>query len=377
MVIKIIKRISAVTGKTSLQLEYYMGYYKDENGKIKHKRKYETLKYFLYSKPKTIIEKEHNRINLEMAEAVKARRILAFQNNYYNFYINSDDDTRLLDYIGKLTENRKESRGNYGNWYGMMTHLRGYCNRYQDIMLGSVDREFVIGFKNYLEKSAKMQSGANLAPGSQKSYFVKFKAALNQAVEDGSIAHSPASDVKPVQVQDIHREYLTLEELQALVKTDCRIPILKRAFLFSCLTGLRWSDINKLIWREIQEFDGMMRVVFRQKKTKGFEYLDISNQAVKYLGKRGKPDAPVFADLRYSAWNNIVLRRWSADAGINKRVTFHCGRHTFAVMQLALGTEIYTVSKLLGHKELKTTQIYAQIIDKKKREAVNRIPEIG
>ena len=120
----------------------------------------------------------------------------------------------------------------------------------------------------------------------------------------------------------------------------------------------------------------MTRVVFRQKKTKGFEYLDISDQAVKYLGERGKPDERVFIGLKYSAWHNMALQRWCMDAGINKTITFHCGRHTFAVLQLSLGTEIYTVSKLLGHKELKTTEVYARILDEKKREAVNKIPEL-
>jgi hypothetical protein len=64
-------------------------------------------------------------------------------------------------------------------------------------------------------------------------------------------------------------------------------------------------------------------------------------------------------------------------AGITKDITFHCARHTFAVLQLTLGTEIFTLSKLLGHSELKTTQIYAKIIDEKKREAVNKIPDIS
>ena len=122
--------------------------------------------------------------------------------------------------------------------------------------------------------------------------------------------------------------------------------------------------------------DGGTRIVFRQKKTKGLEYLDITGQAVRYMGQRGKADERVFAGLKYSAWHNLALREWCLKAGITKHITFHCGRHTFAVLQLSLGTEIYTVSKLLGHRELKTTQVYAQIMDEKKREAVNRIPEL-
>ena len=182
--------------------------------------------------------------------------------------------------------------------------------------------------------------------------------------------------VKATRTEDVHREYLTIEELQRLVKTDCSYPVLKDAFIFSCLTGMRWSDINKLTWGEVQEFDGGTRVVFRQKKTRGLEYLDISEQAVRSMGPRGRAAERVFSGLKYSAWHNLALREWCMKAGITKHITFHCGRHTFAVLQLSLGTEIYTLSKLLGHRELKTTQVYAQIMDEKKREAVNRIPEL-
>ena len=239
-----------------------------------------------------------------------------------------------------------------------------------------VDKKFVEGFKTYLAKQAKTKSNTALSTNSQSSYFLKLKAALNRAVEEGIIPHSPAMSVKPAHIEDVHREYLTFDELQRLAKTECPYPVLKDAFLFSCLTGMRWSDINKLTWAEVQEFDGGTRIVFRQKKTKGLEYLDIAGQAVRYMGQRGKADERVFAGLKYSAWHNLALREWCLKAGITKHITFHCGRHTFAVLQLSLGTEIYTVSKLLGHRELKTTQVYAQIMDAKKREAVNRIPEL-
>lgn len=133
--------------------------------------------------------------------------------------------------------------------------------------------------------------------------------------------------VKPAHVEDVHREYLTFDELQRLAKTECPYPVLKDAFLFSCLTGMRWSDINKLTWAEVQEFDGGTRIVFRQKKTKGLEYLDITGQAVRYMGQRGKADERVFAGLKYSAWHNLALREWCLKAGITKHITFHSRRH--------------------------------------------------
>lgn len=374
MEIKIRQKPQRTTGKTSLVLEYYYGYTRDDEGRIKHHRKFETLEYYLYTAPKNKLERDHNKVNLEMAEKVKVKRLLAEQNEQYGFAVKYKIRTNLVEYIKGMIEQRKESPGNWGNWDSALKHLVAYAGT--NTTFEMVDKKFVEGFKTYLAKQAKTKSGTALSTNSQSSYFLKLKAALNQAVEDGIIPHSPAMSVKPAHVEDVHREYLTFDELQRLAKTECQYPVLKDAFLFSCLTGMRWSDINKLTWAEVQEFDGSTRIVFRQKKTKGLEYLDITDQAVRYMGQRSKADGRVFAGLKYSAWHNLALREWCLKAGITKHITFHCGRHTFAVLQLSLGTEIYTVSKLLGHRELKTTQVYAQIMDAKKREAVNRIPEL-
>jgi integrase len=150
--------------------------------------------------------------------------------------------------------------------------------------------------------------------------------------------------------------------------------LLKKAFIFSALTGLRWSDIEKLIWSEIQHSKEMGYYIrFRQKKTKGAETLPISEQARELLGEKGEQNDQIFKGLHYSAWSNLKLQQWVMKAGIPKNITFHSARHTYATLQLTLGTDIYTVSKLLGHKELKTTQIYAKVIDDKKKEAANRI----
>lgn len=159
-----------------------------------------------------------------------------------------------------------------------------------------------------------------------------------------------------------------------MVPVECELPELKKAFLFSALTGLRWSDIEKLKWSEIQHSnDYGYYIRFRQKKTKGAETQPISEQAVSLLGERKEPDDKIFDALHYSAWSNLKLQQWIYKAGIHKDITFHCARHTYATLQLTLGTDIYTVSKMLGHKELRTTQIYAKIIDEKKHEAANKI----
>ncbi len=142
------------------------------------------------------------------------------------------------------------------------------------------------------------------------------------------------------------------------------------------MTGLRWSDIHKMVWNEVHEFDDGHRIIFNQKKTGGLQYLDLSERAYQLLEEKNEPDQRVFKGLKYSAWNNAALLQWVLKAGITKHITFHSGRHTFAVLQLTNGTDIYTLSKLLGHSELKTTQIYADIIELKRKEAMRRIPDI-
>ena len=126
------------------------------------------------------------------------------------------------------------------------------------------------------------------------------------------------------------------------------------------------------------ELNGRTRLIFCQKKTGGQEYLDITQQAADLLGDLGdhKPTDNVFGYILYPSETNSKLRMWALRAGIDKHLSFHCGRHTFAVLMLTLGTDIYTVSKLLGHRELKTTQIYAKIVEAKKQEAMDNFPEI-
>ena len=169
------------------------------------------------------------------------------------------------------------------------------------------------------------------------------------------------------------RPHLSIDELKAVSKVECRYPVLKRAFIFSCLTGLRWSDVQKLTWSEVEQSSEGWRIVFHQKKTEGLQYLDIPDNAIQYLQAPKEPELRVFKGLKYSSYMNVALQRWMMEAGITKNITFHCARHTFAVLQLTLGTDIYTLSKLLGHKNLKTTQIYADILDHKKKEASNRL----
>lgn len=369
------KRKQTKDGSTSLYLEIYKGTTTTPEGKTKVLRDYEYLNLYLFDKARNPIDKQRNKETLLLAESIKAKRELEIKNGQYGFTSGFKARTNFVEYFREQAAKRLQSKGNYGSWDSSLKHLISFAG--EKVTFREVDTAFCERFKEYLTSEAKTSSGKNLSSSSVSSYFNKFRACLKKAVQDKIILSNPCSEVSTPKVIQNKREHLTMDELRTAAKAECRYEILKKAFLFSCLTGLRWSDIQKLQWSEVQELDEGWRIVFHQKKTKGLQYLDISDQARSYLGESGKPNERVFTGLKYSSYMNVALSQWMMRAGITKQITFHCARHTFAVLQLTLGTEIYTLSKLLGHSELRTTQIYAEIVDDKKREAVNKIPDIN
>jgi integrase len=165
--------------------------------------------------------------------------------------------------------------------------------------------------------------------------------------------------------------------VKRLVETKCDQPVLKDAFLFCVLTGLRWSDIAHLTWEEVKgsDFDGWY-LHFKQRKTKLYNVLPITPQAKELLGECIESNQLIFKDLKYSSKTSIELCRWAIAAGISKKITFHSGRHTHATLLLSHGVDIYTVSRLLGHKHVTSTERYAHMTDAKKIEAIAKLQEI-
>ena len=369
------KRKQTKDGSISLYLEIYKGTTTTPDGKVKNLRDYEYLNIYLIDKPKTPTEKQSNKETLQFAESVKAKRELEIKNGLYGFTNQFKQSTNFIEYFTDQMEKRKQSVGNYGNWDSTLKHLIKFAGT--KVSFREIDQTFCENFRDFLIKTAKKKSGQPLSSSSVSSYFNKFRACLKEAVKKKIILSNPATDVSNPKVIESIIEYLTLDEIKAIVKAECKIPILKRAFLFSCLTGLRWIDINKLKWSMIQNTNEGWRYTFHQQKTKGLQYLDISDQAGIYLGEPGDPNQRVFTGLKYSTYMNAAILEWMMKAGITKHITFHCARHSFSVLQMTLGTEIFTLSKLLGHSQLKTTLIYEKIIDEKKREAVNKIPDIN
>lgn len=333
-----------------------------------------------------ILQKQHNTNTLKIAEQIRQTREKQLNGNEAL----TDLERRLLEkdkkeqaeikvlkerdfleYFKTLAFKRKDS--NHDNWVSAYNYLETFTNG--NLKFADLNEKFCDEFKEYLLTTKSIKSNkVTLAQNSAVSYFNKLKAALKQAYKDGYLQTDLNAKIEPIKQAETRRNFLTIEELNSLVKTECNNPLLKSAALFSALTGLRFADIKKLVWGEIEFVanDGYV-IRFTQQKTKRVEDLQISEQAYSLLGERKEPTDKVFPGLTYSAYENKHLFQWIGAAGITKDITFHCFRHTFATLQLSKGTDIYTVSKMLGHRDLKTTQIYAKIIDQTKRDAADKI----
>ena len=367
------KKISK--GRKSLYLDFYPAIPHPITGKPTRR---EFLGLYLYEKPKTPIYKQHNDDTLSIAESIRQKRD-NFLNKpeIYSQYekeqlrIKEQGEKCFVEYFEKLTNKRKAS--NHDNWVSALNYLKSFTGG--SVSFSDINESYLEDFKEYLlTTKSKKSVKTTLSQNSAVSYFNKVKATLKQAYKDGILQHDLNGKIKPIKAAETRREYLTLDELNKLVKTPCNNEIMKRAALFSALTGLRFSDIQKMIWSEIEYIEGQGYFLnFDQKKTKGVEVLPISEQAFSFLGERKEPKNKVFEGLEYSAYHNKHLFQWIGAAGITKDITFHCFRHTYATLQLFNGTDIYTVSKMLGHKDLKTTQIYAKIVDEAKRKAADNI----
>ncbi len=366
MATKIKVRQKAISGnRKSLYLDFYPPIPHPETGEPTRR---EFLGLYLIDKPKSPIDKQHNNETQQLAEQIRQKRENHLNKpEIYTGYekeqlkIKERGEENFVEYFKKLADKRKSS--NHDNWVSAYKYLVTFTNG--RLKFADLNERFCNEFKEHLLTTKSNKSNkTTLAQNSAVSYFNKLKAAMKQAYKDGYLSGDLNARVTPIKQAETRREYLTLDELNRLIKTECNNPLLKSAALFSALTGLRFSDIQKMVWGEIEHVQGQGYFLnFSQKKTKGVESLPIPDQAYDLLGQPGKPSEKVFPGLTYSAYENKHLYQWIGAAGITKDITFHCFRHTYATLQLFYGTDIYTVSKMLGHKDLKTTQIYGKVVD--------------
>lgn len=341
-----LRRKKLKNGSESLYLDIY------KNGV----RMYEYLKLYL-NRELTPKDRAQNRKVLELAQEICNKRIIEVQTEG----LPNKSPDRFVDFVEKMekTKKKRETITNIVNRIGF------------DLKLYQLNKEYMKRVYNEVDCMC-------ISDGSKRVYYATFVAFVKKLMKKEYIKEFsiPANDFRFR--RDSRRMFLSLDEVRAFAKVKTNNELesnIKRLFMFCCLTGLRFVDAHQIRYGDFEEINGRIRLNFRQQKTMEREYYDLTDNVRRWIGT-GRPGDLVFnithkSNAEYNALDRLVKR-----AGINKHITFHCARHTFAVLMIDLGVDIYTTSKLLGHRSVATTQIYTKVLDKKKQSAVDLIPKI-
>lgn len=381
------------SGKVSLYLDYYPPIIDPETNRLTRRESLGMSVTPLKNRKGEYIKNKDENYKFSESDDETFRTAIIIRNNRQNtldkanIYTDAEKDILkakerskgdFMDYFAKMAKDKETS--NRSNWLSALAHLQNYLHysdRASTIRFCDITLEWCEGFKSHLLTTDGRNYGKKLKINTASSYYVKFKVALKSAFKYGYLPKDMNADLKGIKEEETQREFLTLDELQLLAKTSCLDEVLKRAALFSALTGLRHSDIRKLKWCEVYEEkdnDKMRyKIKFTTQKTNKFIELPISDEAIQLCGERNSPERLVFEGLKPTQYGSKSLAQWIGVAGIERNITFHCFRHTYATLQLASGTQVTTIQKMLGHKNIGTTLIYAKTLEQAKQDATEKI----
>jgi integrase/recombinase XerD len=351
------KRPNRTGDKVNLFLDFY----------VNDVRQRESLDMFLFTRPKTPSERKHNEDIRNLAEAIRSKKSLthyeaggaevtpAFKKNI-NFI------AYFQNYLDNYT--KKDSRMIRACLLSFKTFLKEEHNK-TVITPKELTEQLCIDFREYLDNKLNGETPSD--------YFARFKKVIKQAIREKILTSNPASDIRTFKPKDsILKDVLTFEEMQLLAQTPCGNDNVKRAFLLSCYTGLRYCDIEVLSWKHIK--NGVLTI--NQLKTEKPVSIKLNPVSEKLMGAVGEPEDQVF---KLPTHNSILknLKNWTARAGIDKHITFHCGRHSFGTNLMMYDGNINTVASLLGHSSWKHTQKYVRAVESMREQAISKLPEIS
>lgn len=328
--------------------------------------------------------KSRNEETMRQARAIADEKNAEAQRDKNGFSLAKKSRVSLIPYINKLADEELERTGNKCSYYYHLHALAKHIVAFRGdrLRLSDVDTVFIREFVEYLNGKAENDNmkragkGGGLSRNTQTKTYNNLKWVIKKAIRKGLVNDNPfdkiETDEKPKGEQGT-REYLSKDDVARLMAEPMREKDnLKEAFLFSCFTGLRFSDVSELTWGNIlDDGDGCPYVDFRMKKVGREQRTYLCKDAVGYLPERGdKTDDDRIFVLPLNKNANKRIDRWAKSAGVKKKVTFHVARHTAATLLLSLEVPIETVSKFLGHKKIATTQIYARVLDEAQKKAV-------
>ena len=371
-------------GRASLYLEYYFGFttVESKNGNTYNKinRKYERLNLFIWQAPRTPIERKQNSETLELAKKIRFERGQQLLNDTEGYRLKKERKINFLDYfkayIDKYTKRDKRMLELALRRFVDFLNDTPEYNKYAgDVKPDNLTRDMMEDFTEYLQGRSKGEGA--------RSIYQRFKKVIKHAVEHDVLKKNPCTGIAiKVDDQQLKKEILTVDEVQQLAGTHYQHENrnIQRAFLFCCYTGLRFCDVKDLTFSNVDYSNKIL--IFEQNKTRGHSassgvVIPLDEWLLELISQPsepGKRNESIFKLPTHAACTK-ALQRWVNRAGINKHVTWHCSRHSFAVNILNNGANIKTVSTLLGHSGLKHTEKYTRAIDSLKREAIESLPK--
>jgi len=328
------------------------------------KRSYEFLKECKLSNSKNPIARQEDKKKIALAEQIRNKRALQLQSGEYDILPSFRQDIDFLAYFQAYLDKykKKDARLLAACFNKFKQYLQE--SNISSINARQLNEAIVEDFKEFLEASLNGESPAN--------YFKKFKKVMKQAMRDKIISINPAAELTARRNEGVKKEILNFDEIKLLAITPANNEQVKRAFLFSCLTGLRYCDIVSLKWESI---NGQVLKIKQQKTSKDVTIV-LNDSALNLLGKPKKGAIAVFNLPSHTSCLD-GLRSWCKAAGIQKHITWHCARHSFATNIIFYGSDVNSASSLLGHSSLAYTQRYLRIANELKEKAVQNLPSIS
>lgn len=373
-------------GKESLFLDYYFGYtksYNEKTGKesVKVDRKREYLSLYLWQAPRTPLERQQNKETLELAKKIRFERGQELLESAEGYRLKKNRDINFLDYFKSYidTYTKKDIRMlqmALNRFVDFLNETPEYTKYSKCIKPGQITKDMIEAYTEYLQ-SRSIGEGA-------KSIYSRFKKVIKYAIEHDVMIKNPCTGIViKVDDQQLKKDVLSLDEIQQLINThyDNENPNIRRAFIFCLYCGLRFCDVKDLTFENVDYSNKLLK--FEQNKTKGHSansgvVIPLNDGLLQLIGQPqqlDKREELIFSLPSYEMCLK-ALKRWVKRANINKHISWHCARHSFAVNILNNGANIKTVASLLGHSGLKHTEKYTRAVDKLKQDAINSLPEL-
>lgn len=374
-------------GRESLFLDFYLGFemaVSSKSGKeykrVNNRREY--LSLYLWQAPRTPIERQQNKETLELAKKIRFERGQELLENMEGYRLKKDRQINFLDYFQSYLDSytKKDARMvqiALQRFRDFLSDTPEYRKFATSIKPEQLNKDMMVDFTEYLQSRSKGEGA--------KSIYQRFKKVINYAIEHDVIVKSPCTGVTiRVDEQILRKDVLSLDEVQTLIAThdEKQNPEVRRAFILCLYCGLRYCDVKDLTFANVDYSNKLLR--FEQNKTKGHSassgvVIPLNDGLLELIGEptdEQDRDSLIFALPSYEMCLKS-LKRWVKRAGIDKHISWHCARHSFAVNILNNGANIKTVASLLGHSGLKHTEKYTRAVDSLKQDAINSLPMLN